>query len=477
VLTPRPASRSALARHRLAIVVCLALVSVGITVSSIAASGTFSASDPPARLHQTLPAQVVGQSNSSVTLQAAPASPQAAQYVLLAWNDLGMHCYNRDFTNLAVLPPYNTLWAQLVKVGNPPQLVTNTVTMQYSFPANTYSAGKSNFWDTIQGSNPPRQIAQALFGLAGPLPANTGLRGKQLSGVMDLSGDHFEAAGIPLTEYRDQDASNPNPALWSRYPYQLAQITAKVNGVVVAQQTVVAPVSTEMHCDNCHGLGMEEDMGTGKTETNILTLHDRNESSHYPAGHTTPLMQRQPVLCAECHSSNALGAPGTAGVPSLSNVMHAQHTVADLPPGIDGCYNCHPGPTTRCLRDAMSQRHGLTCTDCHGTLQRVSVNPNPWLQEPRCDNANCHGSDYAQDQPLYRFSTGHGGLRCEACHDSTHAIALSREPNDAMKFVDLQGFAGKLNQCSVCHTGATAGHIHPAAAFMPAVMYLPQVLR
>ncbi len=44
------------------------------------------------------------------------------QYQVLAWNDLGMHCYNRDFTDLAVLPPYNTLWAQVVKIGNPPQI-------------------------------------------------------------------------------------------------------------------------------------------------------------------------------------------------------------------------------------------------------------------------------------------------------------------------------------------------------------------
>ena len=39
------------------------------------------------------------------------------QYILLGWNDLGMHCYNRDFQDLAVLPPYNTLWAQVIKRG------------------------------------------------------------------------------------------------------------------------------------------------------------------------------------------------------------------------------------------------------------------------------------------------------------------------------------------------------------------------
>jgi hypothetical protein len=295
---------------------------------------------------------------------------------------------------------------------------------------------------------------------------------------MDLAGDHFEAVGIPLTEFRDQDTTNPNPMLWPRYPFQKAELVARLSGTVVATQTVVAPVSTEMHCDNCHGPGKEEDKGTGKTETNILALHDEEESSRYPAGHTTPLLQRQPVLCAECHSSNALHAPGVTGIPSLSNAMHAKHTEANIAASTDGCYNCHPGPTTRCLRDVMSQRYGMTCISCHGTLQRVSVNPQPWLQEPRCDNASCHGSAVAQDQALYRMSTGHGGIRCEGCHDSTHAIAPSIQPNDAIKFVNLQGYAGTLSVCTVCHTNSLpSGMVHPTAVFFPPRGYMPQICR
>ena len=50
------------------------------------------------------------------------------EYVVLSWNDLGMHCYNRDFQDLAVLPPYNTLWAQVVKKGDPPQIITEDIT-------------------------------------------------------------------------------------------------------------------------------------------------------------------------------------------------------------------------------------------------------------------------------------------------------------------------------------------------------------
>ncbi len=66
--------------------------------------------------------------------------------MLLGWNDLGMHCYNHDFQDLAVLPPYNTLWAQVIKRGDPPQIVTQGIRVQYAFPDNTTSSNKTNFW-------------------------------------------------------------------------------------------------------------------------------------------------------------------------------------------------------------------------------------------------------------------------------------------------------------------------------------------
>jgi hypothetical protein len=44
-------------------------------------------------------------------------APLASNYRILAWKYLGMHCYNQDFADLAVLPPYNTLWAQVVLAG------------------------------------------------------------------------------------------------------------------------------------------------------------------------------------------------------------------------------------------------------------------------------------------------------------------------------------------------------------------------
>lgn len=346
------------------------------------------------------------------------------QYVIIGWNDLGMHCMDPSFEDFSVLPPFNTLWAQVIKRGAEPRIVTSGVTVEYRIIDNTYSAGKTNFWD----------YSKQLFNLPKPLLPNIGLAGFGLNGQMRAETDHFVAEGIPLTQYRDSDLNQP-------YPYQLAEIIAKdSNGNILASTQTVAPVSTEMNCQNCHNDhgSANPGIGTGNLKQNILTLHDQNKG--------TNLMANRPVLCASCHSSNALKLPGQPGVRSLSLAMHDQHKTVT-----NDCYQCHPGPQTQCLRDVMYQK-GMTCQSCHGNTGDVA-NPsrNPWLTEPAC--ATCHGAAHGENSgKLYRFSTGHGGVYCQACHGSQHAIYPTIQPNDNLQSIMLQGYPGKINKCTVCHT-------------------------
>jgi hypothetical protein len=160
-------------------------------------------------------------------------------------------------------------------------------------------------------------------------------------------------------------------------------------------------------------------------------------------------MNQRPVLCASCHADPVLGLPGQPGVPTFSSAMHSKHSEE----GLGGnCYACHPGPNTRCLRDVMSQAPiNLWCTDCHGSLAQVG-DPlrTPWFSEPQCKN--CHGTQFEENPgTLYRRSSGHGEIYCEACHNSTHAILPSREANDNMQAIALQGSAGPLGKCAICH--------------------------
>jgi len=410
---------------------------------------------------------------------AANVTPQADVYKIVGWNDLGMHCMNESFANLAVLPPYNTLWAQVIRQGPEPAIVTSGVTVEYSIVDNTYSAGKTDFW----------QYARKLFGV--DLAPNVGLTGATLAGQMHVAGDHFAVEGVPLTPYRDS-APQPGPQNW--YPYQLAHLVAKdsVTGQVLAETTTVAPVSTEMRCDTCHADGMQEGIATGNVETNILTLHDQEEG--------TNLMGARPVLCASCHASNALGAPGKPGLPNLARAMHKKHAPDNdalagfngahltalfnqsgaaptaINEGTNNCYLCHPGQQTQCLRDVMYQ-DGMTCTNCHGGTADVA-NParRPWIDEPRC--GTCHAAQYAEnDGKLYRNSVGHGGLYCEACHGSPHAILPSTQPNDNIQNIALQGHAGTLSDCTVCHATVPAGPGPHGSRPMERRVYLPLIVR
>ena len=79
---------------------------------------------------------------------------QPGNYTLLAWNDLGMHCMDgMDFSVFTILPPYNTLHAQLKDKSG--KLISTNVNLTYEAVAdstgsiNTYSDPKTNFWTWV----------------------------------------------------------------------------------------------------------------------------------------------------------------------------------------------------------------------------------------------------------------------------------------------------------------------------------------
>ncbi len=350
------------------------------------------------------------------------------QYVLLGWNDLGMHCSNKDFSKMGILPPYNNVYAQLIKkqTGQSPQIVTAGFVIEYSIPGNTYSVGKTNFWT----------YAQALFGLPDPLPNNIGLTGKGLTGNMDISTNSFKAEGIPNTPFIDSD--------WNvERPFQLFHLVARENGVAVSFTDNVIPVSNEVGCvqSGCHS-----------SEQNIKNEHPE----------VVGFRLNTTELCARCHSSNALGTVGDSLAKSFSYRIHEKHH--DIQPinGISTCYKCHPGPVTQCFRDIMRNQGGMICQNCHGTMEAlansISNGRRPWLDEPKCGDVTCHGSVYAEEPgKLYRMSKGHGGLYCSSCHGSPHAIYPTSQANDNVQSIRLQNHAGAIDNCLVCHSSPPTG--------------------
>lgn len=355
------------------------------------------------------------------SLSAPTAPPQATPnpLVVLGYNDLGMHCMNQDFSEICILPPFNTLRATIIQRGEDPRILKSGVGVAYSIPGNTNSSKKTNFW----------RYAPALFGVN--LPANIGLAGYGMTGMMAIQpeGD-WGATGIPITPLTDSMHLDP---------YQLATIRASYNGKFGVTQAVV-PVSWEINCNACHntpGLSVA---------TDILRKHDQM--------HGTTLVKQKPVLCAKCHADPALGAAGQPGVSTMSHAMHGAHAnrMGNMTAEAK-CYSCHPGPQTQCLRD-VHKSNGMNCVSCHGDMADVAKpTRKPWVDEPRC--GSCHnvpGHEYEQPGKLYRDSIGHNGVKCIACHGSPHAVGPSSNPRDNVQPIAYQGVAGTIKKCTVCHT-------------------------
>ncbi|MFH0792490.1 MAG: hypothetical protein V2A74_00495 [bacterium] len=346
--------------------------------------------------------------------QVAAAAP-SLDYVVLGWNDLGNQFMMPDYSKMCILPPYNTLRAQAVKRGNPPQLVTSGVTLTYRFPSNTTSANKINFWT----------YEQALFNTTHA--ANIGLTGNGLSGTMTLSGTSFVATSVPITPYED---AAPTTAKY----YQTTEVTlaeSQAPGVILDQTLFIAPISDELGCGavGCHYVA-----GVSPWQR-IIEQHN----SKFGTSLTFP------TLCARCHADSFIGKAG-GSAPVFSRAIHNRHRSYVA---ANNCTACHPGTNTQSERGAMAG--SATCVDCHGNLTAMaSSTRTPWVSLPRC--GQCHDADHAENTGvLYRNSVGHSGLYCSACHNSPHAELPSAQPLEGMQMERLQGSPLHLTKCSVCH--------------------------
>lgn len=456
---------------------------------------------------------------------APGTTPETGGTVVLAANDLGMHCMDREFSVFAILPPFNVIHAQVLNrnaSGAPELLDDSRIDVRYGGISdaggsiNTYSAAgplvKTDFWNW----------AEQLFGTR--LTSGEGLTGLYMPGddplnrgpqpmAYDPVEQWFTAEGIPITPV--DDSGQPNP-------FGLMRISAfDTVGQQVGHLDVVVPVATETDCRACHKTGGIAAQGGGwsnaadpevQSKINILRLHDQEA--------LTSLEVSQPVLCAQCHYSPALDLAGTGpttSLPTFSKAIHSFHGKLQDSQGqpvftadINGnCYQCHPGRTTQCLRGAMANG-GMDCFDCHGDLASAGGDHpllaggsidgandgkarRPWQDLPRCQS--CHTGDavsylssgtglihdatspfrlvqayrtgdlsasplaapasrFAENsQSLFRFSKGHGGIFCEGCHGSTHAVWPNSDPaaNDNVAATALQGYPGVIKECTACH--------------------------
>jgi len=438
---------------------------------------------------------------------AVPAFDAAsAEYVLLAWNDLGMHCLSDSDPWWVILPPANTIWAQLIRRGPQPELVTAGVELRYSVEVGfEQPQNHVRFWE----------FAASNFGAA--LVPPTGLAGKGMAGRLEPRDGvaAFTAEMIPVVPY-------PDSGIYDPYPTFTIEAYDQATGEQLAQTRMVAPTSSEMGCKNCHAgewrflnqAGFSEE-----TSRDILAVHDRMNRTNLLA----EALAGRPRICAACHQDPALGTDGNPELLNLSAAIHGFH--ANYMPDMEeaACLMCHPSRedgATRCLRGRHGSDVGLTCVECHGTLEdhalslvkheheagksgaarlMVHLKPNavdsieqihgrmPWIHQPDC--LNCHrGFDLPEGaseailhedfldadaiieidafnqwtsgaDALYRNRTDDRGLMCSACHGSPHAIYPALNPMAAdldnigpLQYQGIAGTIGTESHCEICHT-------------------------
>jgi hypothetical protein len=446
-----------------------------------------------------------------------------AGFKLIGWNDLGMHCMDgKGYEVFGVLPPYNTIHAHLLDASG------NLITAPAGYTV-TYQAINDPLHNTLTATSAPKtnfwQYALSLgFGALAP---DAGLKGFAMPGTsntpqamtFETSDNTWIAEGIPTVPYADAPAA-PYPTNY----FPMMRLVAKdSSGTVLATTDIVTPTSDEMTCSVCHSSSsasaaarpangwVNDPDPVRDVKLNILRKHDERfqgtalfQQAALVAGYSGSGLEATvaatPVLCARCHSTNALGTTGVSGVPALTTAMHGLHTNVSDPATNqtlgssttrESCYRCHPGPNTQCLRGAMgslknaSGANEIECQNCHGPMSAVAVaTRRGWLDVPTCQS--CHtgtavtnsgqivydsvfssgvtvrvaaDSTFATnaDTPsaglsMYRYSKGHGGLQCEACHGSTHAEFPTPIVNDNVQSISLQGHDGMLAECSACHS-------------------------
>ncbi|HEX9019891.1 MAG TPA: hypothetical protein VF903_01380 [Nitrospirota bacterium] len=438
-------------------------------------------------------------STTSGTSSSTTSATASNNVAVLASNDLGMHCVCPSFDYFTVLPPFNTLRAQVFVKGTGDPQISTSYRVTYSVLENTDAILKADPYYQNWLKNAPK-----LFPGFNPIRADgriQGLTGATLSGDMTPNTSGFyEAKGVPIypvVTNTSKDIMIDPLGGPKRDPYLTWVVKVlDSNGKVVASTQNTAP-SAFGGCCSCH-LKLAQSYGyanpTSYDSFKVMgMLHGRNSSgidlSYLDTdGDGVP----GPIRCSYCHVDPAMGESKAPGMPAgykilpganftysqvktskytFSDVLHRFHAqdslvLSSYDPNIaKNCYDCHPGNGVNCYRDTHTTKtingHAIWCTDCHGDLnQRISSGQlqNPWniATLPKC--STCHGN-YGESS-TYTFTNVFGAFLgsqtkmglCSSCHGSPHGLNPSTLANDNVQNISLQNDSRAIGKCSVCHT-------------------------
>jgi hypothetical protein len=132
-----------------------------------------------------------------------------------------------------------------------------------------------------------------------------------------------------------------------------------------------------------------------------------------------------------------------------------------------GCGSCHTGDAAKNLtgtagtitnmKDVYGNNDGIRLLRAFRTGDAKATPIVPKNRRFAEDTVPASFGGFANpnagNPKLFRVSTGHGGLFCEACHGATHAEWPNGNPvaNDNVTATQLQGHTGTIIECGTCH--------------------------
>ena len=318
-----------------------------------------------------------------------------------------------------------------------------------------------------------------------------------IKGDMEVADGFFEATlaeiPTPVTPYQ---------------PFFIVDISAEVEGEVVAVSQMKVGVSTEYGCRNCHGGSWRKERRSGMsraTASGILKSHDTRSNTNLSADFN----RGKVVVCSSCHGDSSRGTESKPGLLNLSTAVHGFHA-GFLSKG-DNCALCHASSATSASHsfDGIHRQLELSCSNCHGTLadhaasllkqeaergqakkllsllenrgdyEIAEINPrSPWSMQPDC--LNCH-EDFqppetdsafntwtADEDELFHNRMGEGGaVLCSSCHGQPHSLYPAVNPYGekigALHPLQYQSTPLPIaadKGCAVCHTVEMEDDMH-----------------
>ncbi|HIQ46294.1 MAG TPA: hypothetical protein EYH57_01605 [Sulfurovum sp.] len=397
----------------------------------------------------------------AVKVKGKTAYQPKADYSMFVNYELGMHCVGFDMSYCCVIPPYNSIQSQVIKVGKEsklPKLMTpddNVKVFAYT-KDNSFSEGnKMKYWTVPKdadgdghldspGDNVANYVWTHLFiykDLEGTMPKGATEKDRLRVGrQIQVKVDHGPS-GAPMTGYMTY--------------------AGKDGGNIVFSDTLVPPVKdvklvlTASHLWDSLGLPLtafndsrrkgslravtEKDFQPFQYST--VELHTKDgKSINQPDGHAVSYFGTNPVdipNCYACHSRTGKAAQmardeglkqGDMEYDYWKTYPDTSEYMARLSEGsinILSLHDAHHGTTflSDYRADAPAQRLGkvgfVNCTDCHG--DNVSGN----LLTPRVT------------------ASGYKTVKAKPLSEAIHGFHLAMVP--------MPDAAGRSQACQSCH--------------------------